>query len=251
MRIRRPSPITASARAPPPIRNSTAPASRPRATASKPDIVAAAAQPMTCGRGASEFRAYLPRARWIRDANDSYFAAMTYPQGYSAAIQPSDIHDATWGVLSAVYGGAIHPTAEGHAAMADAALPAAASVLRLGAEADVTQEPLAPVAPAPAASASLGDGPTELGTRGMTPRRLDADRRRSARRGGRRRCWRLLHRRQRAASSACRRSAAWQLPRPRPAPAGISPPRLDRASPSSRPAAGTRSRPCRAARCPR
>jgi hypothetical protein len=107
-----------------------------------PDIVAASAQPMLCGRGASEFRAYLPRGRWIRDANDSYFAAMTYPQGMSAAVQPADIHDATWGVLSAVYGGAIHPTAEGHAAMADAALPAAAAVLRLGAEAEVTSEPL-------------------------------------------------------------------------------------------------------------
>ncbi|UZE51298.1 hypothetical protein ONR75_12195 [Rhodopseudomonas sp. P2A-2r] len=113
-----------------------------------PDIVAAAEQPMTCGRGASEFRAYLPRGRWIRDANDSYFAAMTYPQGYSAAAVPADIHDATWGVLSAVYGGAIHPTAEGHAAMADAALPAVADVLRLGNEAEVVQEPLAPVTPA-------------------------------------------------------------------------------------------------------
>ncbi|MDB5655525.1 MAG: hypothetical protein JWQ94_3138 [Tardiphaga sp.] len=113
-----------------------------------PDIVAAAAQPMLCGQGASQFRAYLPRARWIRDANDSYFAAMTYPQGISAAIQPADIHDATWGILSAVYGGAIHPTAEGHAAMADAALPAAAAVLRLGAEAEVTSEPLGqPVQP--------------------------------------------------------------------------------------------------------
>jgi hypothetical protein len=107
-----------------------------------PDIVAASAQPMLCGRGASEFRAYLPRGRWIRDANDSYFAAMTYPQGMSAAVQPADIHDATWGVLSAVYGGAIHPTAEGHAAMADAAVPAAAAMLRLGAEAEVTSEPL-------------------------------------------------------------------------------------------------------------
>ena len=108
-----------------------------------PDIVAAAAQPMSCGRGASEFRAYLPRARWIRDANDSYFAAMTYPQGTSAT-QPSDIHDATWGVLSAVYGGAIHPTAEGHAAMADATLPAMAAVLGLNAaEGVVMQEPLA------------------------------------------------------------------------------------------------------------
>ncbi|HEY8336623.1 MAG TPA: hypothetical protein VIQ05_22760 [Tardiphaga sp.] len=112
-----------------------------------PNIVAAAEQPLTCGRGASEFRAYLPRGRWVRDANDSYFAAMTYPQGYSAAAVPADIHDATWGVLSAVYGGAIHPTAEGHAAMADAALPAAADVLRLGNEAEVVQEPLAPPTP--------------------------------------------------------------------------------------------------------
>lgn len=111
-----------------------------------PDIVAAASQPMTCGRGASEFRAYLPRARWIRDANDSYFAAMTYPQATPTAAQPSDIHDATWGVLSAVYGGAIHPTAEGHAAMADAALPALASVLQLDAAEPMAleQQPLPP-----------------------------------------------------------------------------------------------------------
>ena len=96
-----------------------------------PDIVTAASQPMLCGRSAGEYRAYLPRARWIRDANDSYFAAMTYPQGLPSSQQPADIHDATWGVLSAVYGGAVHPSAEGHAAMADAALPAAAAVLQL------------------------------------------------------------------------------------------------------------------------
>ena len=54
---------------------------------------------------------------------------MTYPEGTSAAVQPSDIHDATWGVMSAVYGGALHPTAEGHAAMADAALAAVKQVL--------------------------------------------------------------------------------------------------------------------------
>jgi lysophospholipase L1-like esterase len=110
-----------------------------------PDIVTAANQPMLCGRSAGEYRAYLPRARWIRDANDSYFAAMTYPQGLPSSSQPADIHDATWGVLSAVYGGAVHPTAEGHAVMADATLPAVASVLRLdAAEPDVTREPLAP-----------------------------------------------------------------------------------------------------------
>ena len=46
-------------------------------------------------------------------------------------LQPLDIHDATWAATSAVYGGAIHPTAEGHAAMADAALPAMREILAL------------------------------------------------------------------------------------------------------------------------
>ena len=115
-----------------------------------PDIVTAASQPMLCGRSAGEFRAYLPRARWIRDANDSYFAAMTYPQGTPSSSQPADIHDATWGILSAVYGGAVHPSAEGHAAMADAALPAVASVLGLNAAPSVISEtPALPAAIAP------------------------------------------------------------------------------------------------------
>jgi lysophospholipase L1-like esterase len=112
-----------------------------------PDIVSAASQPMRCGRSAGEYRPYLPRARWIRDANDSYFSAMTYPQALPSSSQPADIHDATWGVLSAVYGGAVHPTAEGHAAMADAAVPAAAAVLRLNAaEPEVSYRPLEPAA---------------------------------------------------------------------------------------------------------
>jgi lysophospholipase L1-like esterase len=122
----------------------------PQGESFDPDIVSAAAQPMRCGRSAGEYRAYLPRARWIRDANDSYFAAMTYPQALPSSSQPADIHDATWGVLSAVYGGAVHPTAEGHAAMADAAVPAAAAVLRLDAgEPEVTVRPLEPAAGAP------------------------------------------------------------------------------------------------------
>jgi lysophospholipase L1-like esterase len=95
--------------------------------------VAAAADPMVCAQRPSEFRAYAPRARWIRTANDSYFTAMTFPEGLPPTLQPSDIHDATWGATSAVYGGAIHPTAEGHAAMADAALPAVREVLGLSA----------------------------------------------------------------------------------------------------------------------
>lgn len=110
------------------------------------DIVTAASQPLKCGRSPGEYRAYLPRARWIRDANDSYFAAMTYPQGLPSSMQPTDIHDATWGILSAVYGGAVHPSAEGHAAMADAAVPAAASVLQLDTGVgEVTSQPVMPL----------------------------------------------------------------------------------------------------------
>lgn len=128
------------------------------------DIVAAPQQPMTCGRPASDFRAYLPRARWIRDADDSYFTAMTYPQALPTSMQPSDIHDATWGMLSAVYGGAIHPTAEGHAAMADAALPAVEAELHLNAAdgSDVTQEPLAPPSPTAPAPAQLMPAPSTI-----------------------------------------------------------------------------------------
>lgn len=122
-----------------------------------PDIVTSAGQPMLCGRSAGEYRAYLPRARWIRDANDSYFAAMTYPQGLPSSQQPADIHDATWGILSAVYGGAVHPSAEGHAAMADAAAPAAAAVLQLDAAVpEVISQPVPPIPAAPDAPRPSG-----------------------------------------------------------------------------------------------
>jgi len=105
-------------------------------------LVEGAAQPLKCGRGVREFRPYAPRARWIRTANDSYFTAMTYPEGLGPA-QPADIHDATWGVASAVYGGAVHPTAEGHAAMADAALAEIRPLLGLTTpNAPVVVEPL-------------------------------------------------------------------------------------------------------------
>jgi hypothetical protein len=107
-------------------------------------LVEGAAQPLACGAAVSEFRAYAPRARWIRTANDSYFAAMTFPEGISSTIQPSNLHDSTWGILSAVYGGAVHPTAEGHAAMADAALDGARRALHL-APPPVVAEPLPPL----------------------------------------------------------------------------------------------------------
>jgi hypothetical protein len=81
---------------------------------------------------------------------------MTYPEGMPAILKPSDIHDALWGVLSAVYGGAVHPTAEGYAAMADAALPAVRAALGLTQPSAIRTEPLPPpsaLAPAPAPAA--------------------------------------------------------------------------------------------------
>jgi hypothetical protein len=114
----------------------------------------AATAPLACGRAASDYRPYASRARWVRTANDSYFTAMTYPQGVSA-LQPTNIHDATWGVLSAVYGGAIHPTAQGHAAMADGTLPKVREVLGLAG---------APAAASPAPSTTPGDGGAPQGS---------------------------------------------------------------------------------------
>jgi lysophospholipase L1-like esterase len=105
----------------------------------------AAIDPLKCEYRARDFRPYASRARWVRTANDSYFTAMTFPEGISPVLQPSDLHDATWGATSAVYGGAIHPTAEGHAAMADAALPALRGLLELQAPAQIIVEPLAPL----------------------------------------------------------------------------------------------------------
>ena len=63
--------------------------------------------PLACDMRASDYRPYASRARWVRTANDSYFTAMTYPQGLPALLKPRDIHDAMWGIVSALYGGAI------------------------------------------------------------------------------------------------------------------------------------------------
>lgn len=112
----------------------------------------AATAPLVCDRAPSEFRPYASRARWIRTANDSYFTAMTYPEG---ALRPADLHDATWAATSAVYGGAIHPTAEGHAAMADAALPAVRELLDLPPAPSVLAAPL-PGPPEPSTQGAAG-----------------------------------------------------------------------------------------------
>jgi hypothetical protein len=88
-------------------------------------------KPLRCGKDPGQFLPYSSRERWVRTPNDTFFAAMTYPAPLYWFLEPSNIHDALWAVLSAVYGGALHPTAEGHAAMADAASAAARQLLKL------------------------------------------------------------------------------------------------------------------------
>jgi hypothetical protein len=130
----------------------------------QPDAALAADDPMACNEPAGNYRPYASRGRWIRTANDSYFTAMTYPEGMPTILKPSDIHDALWGVLSAVYGGAVHPTAEGYAAMADAALPAARAVLGLTPPPAIQAQPLPPPsasAPTPASAPAASAAPSK------------------------------------------------------------------------------------------
>ncbi len=140
----------------------------PNGTSFVANLVAAAEEPMACSRPASDYRPYAPRGRWIRTANDSYFTAMTYPEGIPSTLKPVDIHDALWGVVSAVYGGAVHPTAEGYAAMADAALPAVRGVLGLPEPPAVSAQPLPPLNPAPAPAPAVA--PTQQNAPGPIPR---------------------------------------------------------------------------------
>ncbi len=121
----------------------------PKGETFETSLIKGATDPLLCNYLPSEFRPYAPRARWVRTANDSYLAAMTYPEGLPAILQPIDLHDAIWGIFAAVYGGAIHPTAEGHAAMADAALPAVREALSLppASTVPVFSEPLMPAQP--------------------------------------------------------------------------------------------------------
>jgi hypothetical protein len=78
----------------------------------------------------SEYRAYVPRQRWFRTPNDAYLTGNFH-------VEPSLIQKALkleslqWFqlLLASTYSGAFHPTAEGHAAMADATVEQARAVI--------------------------------------------------------------------------------------------------------------------------
>jgi hypothetical protein len=78
----------------------------------------------------SEWRAYASRQRWIRTPNDAF---MTGNFHVSQSLLQSVLKTQTFSwvqpLLASIYSGAFHPTAEGHAAIADGVVEEARAVL--------------------------------------------------------------------------------------------------------------------------
>jgi hypothetical protein len=77
-----------------------------------------------------DYRPYAPRQRWVRTPNDAF---MTGNFHVSTSLLQSALRmeSLSWFqlLLAAIYSGAFHPTAEGHAAIADAVTDTARAVL--------------------------------------------------------------------------------------------------------------------------
>jgi hypothetical protein len=77
-----------------------------------------------------DYRPYVPRQRWFRTPNDAYLTGHFHVTGQllQGLMRNRDIYW-TQVLLAALYSGAFHPTAEGHAAIADSVAAAARRVL--------------------------------------------------------------------------------------------------------------------------
>ena len=78
----------------------------------------------------ADFNAYVPRKRWFRTPNDAFMTG-NFHVATNLAQRALKLQSIQWFqlLLAATYSGAFHPTAEGHAAMADAVVERARSVL--------------------------------------------------------------------------------------------------------------------------
>ena len=77
------------------------------------------------------FRAYAPRQRWFRTPNDAFMTGNFHAAGSVATRALAFQSLARFQVLlAATYSGAFHPTAEGHAAIADSVAERARAVLK-------------------------------------------------------------------------------------------------------------------------
>lgn len=78
----------------------------------------------------ADYRPYAPRARWFRTPNDAYLTG-NFHLSATVANQLQKFKSLVWVqlLLAATYSGAFHPTAEGHAVIADSVLEKAREVL--------------------------------------------------------------------------------------------------------------------------
>lgn len=78
----------------------------------------------------TEYRAYAPRQRWFRTPNDAFMTGNFHAAGSVATRALAFQSLARFQILlAATYSGAFHPTAEGHAAIADSVAERARAVL--------------------------------------------------------------------------------------------------------------------------
>ncbi len=78
----------------------------------------------------ADFRAYATRQRWFRTPNDAYMTGNFHVSaGLMQKVLKLEAVSFVQVLLAATYSGAFHPTAEGHAAIADAAADRARQVL--------------------------------------------------------------------------------------------------------------------------
>ena len=91
----------------------------------------------------ADFQAYAPRQRWFRTPNDAFMTGNFHVAG-SVLQKVLKLESLSWFqmLLASTYSGAFHPTAEGHAAIADAVADTARTVLaRHGQQAEILASP--------------------------------------------------------------------------------------------------------------
>ncbi|HKZ96881.1 MAG TPA: hypothetical protein VJ045_07860, partial [Hyphomicrobiaceae bacterium] len=91
----------------------------------------------------ADFQAYAPRQRWFRTPNDAFMTGNFHVAG-SVLQKALKLQTLSWFqlLLASTYSGAFHPTAEGHAAIADAVAERARAVLaKYGQSSDLAAGP--------------------------------------------------------------------------------------------------------------
>lgn len=110
----------------------------------------------------AHFEPYAARQRWFRTPNDAFMTGNFHVAG-SVMQRVLKLQSFSWFqvLLASTYSGAFHPTAEGHAAIADAVMPRAREVLsRYGQQSVAAESGGAPRSIAPALG---GDGLPAIG----------------------------------------------------------------------------------------